>query len=73
MDARIPPADIAQGANGAVMDWKSDVSVTPAVRSAYARQLQRYLAATGAKRGAVVFMSLSEIAWIERAAIGDGA
>jgi CRISPR-associated exonuclease Cas4 len=55
-----------------VIDWKSDVSVTPALRSAYARQLQRYLAATGAERGALVFMSLGEIAWVERAAIGDG-
>jgi CRISPR-associated exonuclease Cas4 len=63
---------IRQGRIEVVIDWKSDVGITPALRSTYARQLQRYLAATGAERGALVFMSLGEIAWVERAAIGDG-
>jgi ATP-dependent exoDNAse (exonuclease V) beta subunit len=48
------------------IDWKSDVTPTPAVRSAYAGQLRDYLAATGAERGALVFLSLGEIAWVEK-------
>jgi CRISPR-associated exonuclease Cas4 len=47
------------------IDWKSDVNPTSAVRSAYAGQLRDYLAATGAERGALVFLSLGEIAWVE--------
>ena len=48
-----------------VIDWKSDVNVTPTVRAGYMQQLEMYLSATGAPRGAVVFMSLGEIAWVE--------
>ena len=50
----------------AVIDWKSDVDVTPTVGAGYVHQLQRYLSATGASRGALVFMSLGEIVWVER-------
>jgi CRISPR-associated exonuclease Cas4 len=53
-----------------VIDWKSDVNVTPTVRAGYMQQLQTYLSATGARRGAVVFMSLGEIAWVEQASAG---
>jgi hypothetical protein len=38
----------------AVIDWKSDVNVTPTVRAGYVHQLQQYLSATGASRGALV-------------------
>ena len=48
------------------IDWTSDVSPTPAVRRAYAGQLRDYLPATGAERGALVFLSLGEIAWVEK-------
>ena len=51
----------------AVIDWKSDVDVTPTVRAGYVHQLQRYLSATGASRGALVFMSLGEIVWVGQA------
>jgi CRISPR-associated exonuclease Cas4 len=48
------------------VDWKSDISPTPAVRNAYAGQLRDYLTATGAARGAIVFATLGEIVWVDR-------
>jgi ATP-dependent exoDNAse (exonuclease V) beta subunit len=47
------------------IDWKSDVNPTAAARSAYAGQLRDYLAATGAEKGAIVFLTVGEIVWIE--------
>ena len=47
------------------IDWKSDVNPTAALRAAYGRQLREYLEATGAQRGAVVFLTLGEVAWVE--------
>ena len=48
----------------AVIDWKSDVAPDAAARRAHAGQMSDYLAATGARRGAVVYLSLGEVAWI---------
>ena len=50
----------------AVMDWKSDVNPDPAMRRAHAAQMEDYLDATGATRGAVVYVSRSEVSWIAR-------
>jgi ATP-dependent exoDNAse (exonuclease V) beta subunit len=47
-----------------VLDWKSDVAPTSQDRAQYRGQLQEYMTAIGAGRGAVVYMSLGEIAWI---------
>lgn len=47
-----------------ILDWKSDVAPTPEDRAQYRGQLQEYLTAIGASRGAVVYMSLGEIAWV---------
>jgi hypothetical protein len=47
------------------VDWKSDVKPTTSIRAAYAGQLRDYLQATGAARGALVFMSLGEVVWVE--------
>ena len=47
------------------LDWKSDVKPTTSIRAAYAGQLRDYLHATGAARGALVFMSLGEVVWVE--------
>lgn len=47
------------------IDWKSDVNPTAAARSAYAGQLRDYLAATGAEKGVIVFLTLGEIVWID--------
>jgi CRISPR-associated exonuclease Cas4 len=46
------------------IDWKSDVNPTPAVRAAHVQQLHDYLSATGAGRGAVVYLSTGEVAWV---------
>ncbi len=54
-----------EGATPAVvLDWKSDVAPTAQNRAQYRGQLQEYMTAIGASRGAVVYMSLSEIAWV---------
>ena len=44
-----------------VIDWKSDINPSPAIRSDYAGQLRDYLAATGADQGMLVFLTLGEI------------
>jgi hypothetical protein len=56
---------VRNGSIEAALDWKSDVNPTPSIRAGYARQLRRYLSATGAPRGALVFMSLGEIVWVQ--------
>jgi CRISPR-associated exonuclease Cas4 len=56
---------IIEGRADAVIDWKSDVNPTPAVREAHVRQLRDYLSATGAERGAVVYLTSGEVAWIQ--------
>ena len=47
-----------------VLDWKSDIAPTPHDRAQYRVQLQEYMTAIGAGRGAVVYMSRGEIAWV---------
>jgi hypothetical protein len=48
----------------AVFDWKSDVAPSSADRIQHAGQLSDYLSATGAQRGAVVYMTLGETVWV---------
>ncbi|RUV81415.1 DNA helicase, partial [Mesorhizobium sp. M1A.F.Ca.IN.022.07.1.1] len=48
----------------AAIDWKSDVNPAPAMREAHVQQLRDYLSATGAMRGAIVYLTSGEIAWI---------
>ena len=55
---------VRDGSIEVAFDWKSDVHPTPSVRAGYVRQLRDYLSATGASRGAVVFMSLGEVVWV---------
>ena len=59
---------IREGRIDVAIDWKSDINPTANVRAAYGGQLRDYLEATGAERGAIVFLTLGEVAWIERAA-----
>lgn len=51
----------------AAIDWKSDVNPTSAVREAHVQQLHDYLSATGAKRGAIVYLTNDEIVWVRPA------
>lgn len=53
-----------------VLDWKSDVAPRDHERLSYRGQLSDYLMATGANRGALVYMTLGEIEWI---ILGDTA
>jgi len=47
-----------------VVDWKSDIAPSPQDRAQYRGQLQEYMRAIGAPRGAVVYMSLGVVAWV---------
>lgn len=51
-------------APAAVLDWKSDIAPSAQDRARYTAQLQDYMMATGAPRGAVVYMSLGEVEWV---------
>jgi CRISPR-associated exonuclease Cas4 len=59
---------VRDGRIDVAIDWKSDVNPTPDLRAAYGGQLRDYLDVTGAQRGAVVFLTLGEVAWIEGSA-----
>jgi ATP-dependent exoDNAse (exonuclease V) beta subunit len=79
--ALIGPADEAQpmagradavvraedGAFEAVVDWKSDIAPGPQQLTDHVGQLRLYLEATGAPRGALVYMSLGRVRWVEPA------
>lgn len=47
-----------------VIDWKSDVSPSASTRRDHLDQLSEYVEATGARLGAIVYMSLGEISWV---------
>jgi ATP-dependent exoDNAse (exonuclease V) beta subunit len=55
------------GALEVVIDWKSDIAPGPREMADHLDQLRLYLAATGAPRGALVYMSLGRIRWVELA------
>ena len=56
---------LAGGRAAVVFDWKSDVAPTLADRQAYAGQLLTYMEAVGAPRGAVVYLTLGQLDWID--------
>jgi len=58
---------IREGRIEVAIDWKSDINPTLNVRAAYGGQLRDYLEATGAERGAIVFLTPSDVVWVERA------
>lgn len=47
-----------------VLDWKSDIAPSAQDRAQYRGQLRDYMTVIGAPRGAVVYMSLGELAWV---------
>jgi CRISPR-associated exonuclease Cas4 len=57
----------SSGSPEIIFDWKSDVAPTATEQSSYKSQVLVYASATGAARGAVVYMSLGVIDWIDRA------
>ncbi len=55
------------GVPEAVFDWKSDVAPSDANRLSYKSQVWTYAKAVGAPRGAIVYMSLGQVHWVETA------
>lgn len=49
----------------AVLDWKSDISPSGEDRSNHIAQLNDYVETVGAPKGAIVYMSLGEVVWIQ--------
>ena len=49
----------------AVLDWKSDISPSGEDRSNHIAQLKDYVETIGAPKGAIVYMSLGEVVWIQ--------
>jgi ATP-dependent exoDNAse (exonuclease V) beta subunit len=64
---RADAISVVDGHVQAVLDWKGDVAPTARDRAGYRGQLAEYLTATGALRGALVYMSLGEVEWVEGA------
>lgn len=56
---------VVVGRPAVVFDWKSDVAPSPADRQTYAGQLLEYMEAVGAPRGAVVYLTLRELDWVD--------
>ncbi|WP_375458516.1 UvrD-helicase domain-containing protein [uncultured Enterovirga sp.] len=61
---------IIAGVPSVVLDWKSDFAPTSSLRAQYADQVRAYMRATGAARGAVVYMTTGTMAWVDAAARG---
>jgi CRISPR-associated exonuclease Cas4 len=53
------------GEPSVVLDWKSDVAPTSEDISMHAGQLRHYMAAVGAARGALVYMTPGTVHWVE--------
>jgi hypothetical protein len=64
---RADAVSVVRGEVQVVLDWKGDVAPSAQDRAGYRGQLAEYLAATGALRGALVYMSLGQIEWVEGA------
>lgn len=56
---------VREGVLLAVLDWKSDVSPSREDRSGHIAQLTDYVTSIAAPKGAIVYMSLGEVVWIE--------
>jgi ATP-dependent exoDNAse (exonuclease V) beta subunit len=61
---RVDAAVMENGSITAVVDWKSDVAPNARDHSMYVAQVAAYLAATGAERGVLVYLTTREVIWI---------
>jgi hypothetical protein len=48
-----------------IVDWKSDIAPEPAIVALHAAQLRDYLRASGAARGALVYMTPGIVQWVK--------
>jgi CRISPR-associated exonuclease Cas4 len=62
---RIDAVALDNGRAAVVLDWKSDVAPTEEDMRIHAGQLEDYLRTTGARRGALVYMTLGTVRWVE--------
>jgi ATP-dependent exoDNAse (exonuclease V) beta subunit len=62
---RIDAVALDEGRASVVLDWKSDVAPTEEDMRIHAGQLEDYLRTTGASRGALVYMTLGTVRWVE--------
>ncbi|MER9599306.1 hypothetical protein [Mesorhizobium sp. M0244] len=53
------------GRAAVVLDWKSDIAPTQEDMRIHAGQLEDYLRTTGARRGALVYMTLGTVRWVQ--------
>lgn len=61
---RADALSVVDGRVEVVVDWKSDLNPTPEERSAHVGQVTTYLRVTGARRGAVVYLSRGQVVWV---------
>ena len=55
-----------------VIDWKSDIDPDETAMRRHARQLEDYLRATGAVRGALVYMTFGVVRWVTVGTLDEG-
>ncbi len=65
VSGRADAISYADGKPEIVFDWKSDVAPTDSDRATYGWQVRSYATSVGAARGAVVYMTLGQIQWVE--------
>jgi ATP-dependent exoDNAse (exonuclease V) beta subunit len=63
---RVDAVAVEDGRASVVLDWKSDIAPAENDVRIHAEQLRTYLFATGAPRGAVVYMTLGTFHWVEK-------
>jgi CRISPR-associated exonuclease Cas4 len=66
LSGRADAVALNRGVAEVVFDWKSDTAPTNADRAAHRSQLRSYIGALRAKRGAVVYMTLGQVEWVEK-------
>jgi ATP-dependent exoDNAse (exonuclease V) beta subunit len=65
LSGRADAVAIEPGESSIIVDWKSDVAPTAEDIRLHARQLRQYLAAAGARRGALVYMTPGTVHWLD--------
>lgn len=65
MAGRADAVAVVDGQPTIVFDWKSDVAPSAVTRQSYAGQLLEYMRAIGAPRGAIVYLTLGSLDWVD--------
>ena len=67
LSGRVDAIMVENGCAALVVDWKSDVAPGPQQVREHVEQIQLYLGATGAPRGALVYLSSRTVQWVRSA------